>query len=75
VRKRQVIKEVAGDASHTTQAYDAEQKTQWKAMIDESTVDCYDEHEEFAGMLATLEDRLEFPFQAKILGKRLRSWD
>jgi hypothetical protein len=38
-------------------------------MIDEATVDCYDEYEEFAGMLATLEDRLEFPFQAKVLGE------
>jgi hypothetical protein len=35
-------------------------------MIDEATVDCYDEYEEFAGILATLEDRLEFPFQAKV---------
>ncbi len=49
--------------------YDAEKKVQWQAMIDEATVDCYDEHEAFAGMLATLEDRLEFPFQAKVLGE------
>jgi hypothetical protein len=49
--------------------YDAEQKTRWEAMIDEATVDCYDEYEEFAGMLATLEDRLGFPFQAKVLGE------
>jgi hypothetical protein len=51
------------------QAYDAEQKARWEAMIDEATVDCYDEYEEFSGMLATLEDRLEFPFQAKVLGE------
>jgi hypothetical protein len=38
-------------------------------MVDEATVDCDDENEEFAGMLATLEDRLEFPFQAKVLGE------
>jgi hypothetical protein len=56
-----------------TQAYDAEQKAQWEARIDEATVDCYDESEAFVGMLATLEDRLEFPFQAKMLGKRLKS--
>jgi hypothetical protein len=49
--------------------YDAQQKARWEAMIDEATVDCYDESEAFAGMLATLEDRLEFPFQAKVLGE------
>jgi len=53
--------------------YDVEQKARWEAMIDEATVDCYGEYEEFAGVLATLEDRLEFPFQAKVLGKRLMS--
>ena len=40
-----------------------------ESMIDEATVDCYDEYEEFAGMLATLEDSLEFPFQVKGLGE------
>jgi hypothetical protein len=50
-------------------AYDAEQKVRWEAMIDEATVDCYNESEAFAGMLATLEDRLAFPFQAKVLGE------
>jgi len=38
-------------------------------MIDEATVDCYHESEAFAGMLATLDDRLAFPFQAKVLGE------
>jgi Calcium binding len=38
-------------------------------MIDEATVDCYGEDEEVSGMLATLEDRLAFPFQAKVLGE------
>ena len=49
--------------------YDVEQKARWEAMIDEAIVDCYGEYEEFAGILATLEDRLEFPFQAKVLGE------
>ncbi len=40
-------------------------------MIAEATVDCYGEYEEFAGMLATLEDRLEFPFAARVLGERV----
>jgi hypothetical protein len=50
-------------------AYDAEQKARWEAMIEEASIDCYNEYEEFAWMLATLEGRLEFPFQAKILAE------
>lgn len=50
-------------------AYDVEQKARWEAMIDEATVDCYGEYEEFAGILPTLEDRLEFTFQAKVVGE------
>jgi hypothetical protein len=50
-------------------AYDAAQKARWEAMIDEAMVDCYDEYEAFAGMLATLEDRLAFPFRAQVLGE------
>jgi hypothetical protein len=50
-------------------AYDAQQKARWAAMIAEATVDCYDEYEAFAGILATLEGRLEFPFQVKVLGE------
>lgn len=50
-------------------AYDVEQKARWEAMIDEATVDCYGEYEAFAGILATLEDRLAFPFQAKVVGE------
>jgi hypothetical protein len=38
-------------------------------MIEDAMVDCYNEDEEFTGMLATLEDRMEFPFQAQVLGK------
>jgi len=34
-------------------------------------VDCYGEYEAFAGMLATLEDRLEFPFAARVLGEKV----
>jgi hypothetical protein len=40
------------------------QKVRWEDMIEEAPVDCYNEYEEFTGMLATLEDRLESPFQA-----------
>ena len=40
-------------------------------MIDEATVDCYDEYEESSGMLATWEDHLGFPFQIRLLGGTL----
>ena len=44
-------------------------KARLEAMIEEATVDCYNGDEEFAGMLATLEDRLAFPFRARVLGE------
>jgi hypothetical protein len=47
----------------------ADKQAGWEAMIEEATVDCYDEYEAFAGMLATLEDRLAFPFEAQVLGE------
>jgi hypothetical protein len=40
-----------------------------EALIEEATVDCYDEHEQFWGMLATLQDALHFPFPAFVLGE------
>ena len=36
-------------------------------LIEEATVDCYGEDEEFWGFLAVLEE-LPFPFRAKVLG-------
>lgn len=38
-------------------------------LLAEATVDCYDEEEEFAGVLCTLDDHLKFPLQAKVLGQ------
>ena len=40
-----------------------------KRMIEEATVDCYDEEEEFMGILYALADNLSFPFKAKALGE------
>ena len=37
-------------------------------MIDEATVDCYDEHEAFVGVVCYLTDEMSFPFRAKWLG-------
>jgi hypothetical protein len=42
-----------------------------RALIEEATVDCYNEDEEFFGMLYTLEAQLAFPLQAKALGERV----
>lgn len=37
-------------------------------LLEEATVDCYDEEEEFSGVFSTLVDNLEFPLQAKAMG-------
>ncbi len=37
-------------------------------MIDEATVDCYNEHEAFVGVVCYLSDEMSFPFRAKWLG-------
>jgi len=38
-------------------------------LLDQAIVDCYNEEEEFGGMLCTLEDNLSFPLQAEALGE------
>lgn len=38
-------------------------------LLEEATVDCYDEYEAFEGVVVTLGDRLPFPFEAKALGE------
>jgi len=37
-------------------------------MIDEATVDAYDDYEQFMGVLYYIESNLSFPFKAKVLG-------
>ena len=37
-------------------------------LLEEATIDCYGEEEEFMGVLYTLEERLNFPLQAKAMG-------
>lgn len=39
-----------------------------EALIEEATIDCNDEYEQFAGMEATLTDELVFPLKAIALG-------
>ncbi len=38
-------------------------------MLEQATVDCYGEEEEFGGVLCTLGDNLSFPLQAEALGE------
>lgn len=39
-----------------------------QALLDEATVDCYDEEEEFLGVFYALEEHLNFPLRAEALG-------
>lgn len=40
-----------------------------RELVEEATVDCYDEVEEFGGMLTTLGDELTFPLPATLIGE------
>ncbi len=42
-----------------------------REMINEAMVDCYNESEEFMGVLYTLQDSMVFPFKAKALGETI----
>jgi hypothetical protein len=39
-----------------------------EALIEEATVDCYDEYEQATGLLAMIEDELDLPFTTRVLG-------
>jgi len=39
-----------------------------EALIEEATVDCYNEHEQAAGLFTKIEDELDLPFTTRILG-------
>ena len=38
-------------------------------LIEEATVDCYDDSECISGFASMIEDNLEFPFSAKVIGE------
>ncbi len=40
-------------------------------LIEEATVDCYDEYEQKMGFASVLEDKLKFPFPAKVVGEEV----
>src|SRR3712207_909380 len=39
-----------------------------EALIEEATVDCYNEHEQAAGLFTKLDEELDLPFTTRILG-------
>ena len=48
---------------------------EYEKMLEEATVGCYNEEEEFTGVLYTLQDKLKFPFDAIALGSHVQILD
>lgn len=44
-------------------------------LLEEATIDCYDEEEAFSGVVITLAENLHFPLQAEALGDRVEVID
>ena len=42
-----------------------------EALLEQATVDCYNEEEEFSGVLCILNDNLSFPLQAEAMGEQV----
>ena len=42
-----------------------------EALIDEATIDCYGEEEQHAGLLTMIKEKVECPFQAKVIGEKV----
>lgn len=54
----------------------AKNKTnEFEKMVEEATVDCYTDDEAFMGVVCTLQDKLKFPFEARVLGKTVKVID
>jgi hypothetical protein len=43
-------------------------KAQLDAMVEDATVDCYNESEQITGLFTVIEDELEVPFNTRVLG-------
>jgi hypothetical protein len=41
-------------------------------LIEEATIDCYNEDEQHSGLLTMIEDEVVFPFEAKVMGDVVR---
>lgn len=48
-------------------------RAELREMIDEATVDAYDEGEQLMGFLSMLDQELALPFEAEVLGVVVRS--
>jgi hypothetical protein len=46
----------------------ANSKAALDALIEEATVDCYNDEEQVTGLFTLLEDNLELPFETSVLG-------
>ena len=44
-------------------------KERLEALLEEATVDCYGEEEEFTGVVCTLGEQLRFPLKARVVGE------
>ena len=42
-----------------------------RALIEEATIDCYGEHEEYTGLLTMIQDNVVCPFEAKVVGEEV----
>ena len=42
-----------------------------QALIEEGTVDCYNEYEEYSGLLTMIQDNVKCPFKAKVVGEEV----
>jgi hypothetical protein len=43
-----------------------------QALIDDATVDCYNDDEQLTGLYTRLEEHLELPFETTVLGVTVR---
>ncbi len=46
-------------------------KSELRELLEEATVDCYDEYEQFWGLYTMIDESLPFPFLATVVGKNV----
>ncbi len=44
-------------------------RSRLRALIEEATIDCYGEEEQHTGLLTMIEDNVECPFRARVIGE------
>jgi len=50
---------------------DKAKRARLEELIDEATTDCHDEDEQHSGLLTMIEDNVDCPFRAKIVGEQV----